>query len=52
MAQADISRAVDAGLAFRPLADTVRDTFEWDASVSGERPTLSREREAEILAAR
>jgi 2'-hydroxyisoflavone reductase len=52
MAQADISRAVDAGLAFRPLADTVRDTFEWDASVPGERPTLSREREAEILAAR
>jgi 2'-hydroxyisoflavone reductase len=51
MAKAEIGRAVDAGLTFRPLAETVRDTFEWDASVPGERPTLTREREAEILAA-
>ena len=50
MARADISRSVAAGLAFRPLAETARDTYEWDASVPGERPTLSREREAEVLA--
>jgi 2'-hydroxyisoflavone reductase len=52
MAQADISRSVDAGLTFRPLAETARDTYYWDASESGERPTLSREREAEILTKR
>jgi 2'-hydroxyisoflavone reductase len=51
MSRADISRSVDAGLTFRPLADTVRDTYDWDAGHPGERPTLSREREAEILAA-
>jgi 2'-hydroxyisoflavone reductase len=49
MARADITRAVDAGLTFRPLAETVRDTYAWDASEPGERPTLTREREAEIL---
>jgi 2'-hydroxyisoflavone reductase len=49
MSRADISRSVDAGLTFRPLAETVRDTYEWDAAQPGERPTLSREREAEIL---
>ena len=50
MAKAEIGRSVAAGLTFRPLAETARDTYEWDASVPGERPTLSREREAEILA--
>jgi 2'-hydroxyisoflavone reductase len=51
MARADINRAVDAGLRFRPLAETVRDTYEWDASDPGERPTLSREKEAAVLSA-
>ena len=52
MAKADISRAVDAGLTFRPLAETARDTQAWDAAEPGERPTLSRERETEILTKR
>jgi len=49
MARADISRAVDAGLAFRPLEETVADTLAWDRTVGGDRPTLSAEKEAEIL---
>jgi 2'-hydroxyisoflavone reductase len=51
MARTDISRAVDAGLRFRPLEETVADTLAWDRSVPGDRPTLAREKEAEILAA-
>jgi 2'-hydroxyisoflavone reductase len=51
MARADISRAVDAGLRFRPLEETVADTLAWDRTVPGDRPTLSRDKEAEILAA-
>lgn len=35
---ADISRALAAGLAFRPLTETVRDTLEWQKS--GEAPPL------------
>jgi 2'-hydroxyisoflavone reductase len=50
MARADISRAVDAGLRFRPLEETVLDTLAWDRSVPGERPTLTVAKEAEILA--
>jgi 2'-hydroxyisoflavone reductase len=51
MARADIGRAVDAGLRFRPVEETVVDTLAWDRTVPGERPTLTREKEAEILAA-
>jgi 2'-hydroxyisoflavone reductase len=51
MARADITRAVDAGLRFRPLEETVADTLAWDRTVAGDRPTLTREKEAEILAA-
>jgi 2'-hydroxyisoflavone reductase len=51
MARADISRAVDAGLRFRPLEETVLDTLAWDRSVPGDRPTLTADKEAEILAA-
>jgi len=51
MSRADISRAVEAGLRFRPLEETVLDTLAWDRTVPGERGTLSREREQEILAA-
>jgi len=51
MARADISRAVEAGLRFRPLEETVADTLAWDRTVPGDRPTLSPEREREILAA-
>jgi 2'-hydroxyisoflavone reductase len=45
----DTSDAVAAGLTTRPLEETWRDTLAWDASVPGERPTLSREKEAEVL---
>jgi 2'-hydroxyisoflavone reductase len=51
MARADISRAVDAGLRFRPVEETVLDTLAWDRSVPGDRPTLAADKEAEILAA-
>ena len=54
MSQANISRALAAGLEFRPLAQTVADTLAWDQT----RPTdrawvngLKPEREVELLAA-
>ena len=54
---ADASRAVAAGLRFRPLDDTIRRTLEWDRAEGAqptERPILvvpiSPEREAELLA--
>lgn len=48
----DTSEAVAAGLTTRPLEETWRDTLEWDASEPGERPTLTREKEAEVLRGR
>jgi 2'-hydroxyisoflavone reductase len=50
MARADISRALAAGLTFRPLEETVADTLAWDRTVPGDRPTLRAEKEQEILA--
>ena len=50
MARADISRAVGAGLRFRPLEETVVDTLAWDRTVPGDRPTLTEEKERDILA--
>jgi len=47
----DVSAAVAAGLSFRPLEETARDTYEWDRASPGDRPTLTREKEAEILGA-
>jgi 2'-hydroxyisoflavone reductase len=46
----DCSRAVAAGLVFRPLEETARDTLAWSLDVEAQRPTLSREKEREILA--
>lgn len=51
-----LERALAAGLTFRPLAETVRDTLAWHASQPEERRSniragLSSEREAEVLAA-
>jgi 2'-hydroxyisoflavone reductase len=53
-ARIDSSKAIHAGLTFRPLEETVRDTLDWAKT----RPTdhewkagLSSEREAEVLAA-
>jgi len=45
-------RAVDAGLSFRPLEATVRDTLAWDrAREEAFKGGLSREREGELLSA-
>ena len=46
------ARAVSAGLTFRPLAETIRETLDWDATLDeSERPSagIRREREAELL---
>ncbi len=50
MARADISGALAAGLRFRPVEETVVDTLAWDRTLPGDRPTLSLEREQELLA--
>jgi nucleoside-diphosphate-sugar epimerase len=42
----DVSRAVEAGLTFRPLTESARDVPEWTGKAG-----LTREREAELLAA-
>jgi 2'-hydroxyisoflavone reductase len=47
-------KAIAAGLAFRPLADTVRDTLDWAATRPADhswRAGLKPEREAEVLQA-
>jgi 2'-hydroxyisoflavone reductase len=47
-----IERAVSAGLTFRPLADTVRDTLNWDATRPKDhewRAGLRSERETELV---
>jgi 2'-hydroxyisoflavone reductase len=51
MARADISRALAAGLRFRPVEETIVDTLVWDRTVPGDRPTLTHDKEQEILAA-
>ena len=50
----DISRALQAGLKFRPLEETVRDTLEWAKTRPSDhkwQAGLTLEREAELLAA-
>jgi 2'-hydroxyisoflavone reductase len=52
-AQVDISKAVQAGLAFRPLEETVRDTLAWAKTRPMDhewRAGLTAEREIEALA--
>ncbi len=48
------ARAIAAGLRFRPLADTIRDTLQWAKAERGGKPFartgLPAEREAELLA--
>jgi len=47
-------KAIAAGLTFRPLADTVQDTLDWDRSRPADteyRAGMKPEREAELLAA-
>jgi 2'-hydroxyisoflavone reductase len=53
MQRADASKAVAAGLTFRPLADTIRDTLAWNAEREwppAEGVGLAPERERELLA--
>ena len=48
----DCRRALAAGLTFRPLAETVRDTLAWDRALPGDAPRsagLEQAREAELL---
>ena len=50
----DVSKAIAAGLKFRPLEETVRDTLAWAQARPGDhtwRAGLTAEREAEVLAA-
>ncbi len=47
----DIGRALAAGLTFRPIEATARDTLAWSRAVPEQRPTLTRDREREILRA-
>jgi 2'-hydroxyisoflavone reductase len=49
MLRADISGALAAGLTFRPLEETARDTLAWSFEAGEQRPTLTREKEREIL---
>ena len=56
MSQVSIARALAAGLEFRPLSETARDTLAWWRSLPPERRLklragLSREREGQVLAA-
>jgi 2'-hydroxyisoflavone reductase len=50
----DCSRAIAAGLRFRPIADTVRDTLHWAKTERGDKPFartgLPAAREAELIA--
>ena len=50
--RADVTRALAAGLALRPLEETARDTLHWSRDAGEQRPTLTREREQEILSRR
>ncbi len=55
-AQRSIEKAVRAGLTFRPISDTARDTLAWYMTLPEERQArlragISPEREAEVLAA-
>ena len=50
----DVSKAIQAGLKFRPLEETIRDTLAWAQTRPADyqwRAGLTAEREAEVLAA-
>ena len=52
--EVSVEKAVAAGLKFRPLSETVRDTLEWDLARPADTPRragLARERERELLEA-
>jgi len=47
--QADCSRALAAELELRPVEETARDTLDWARTAGEQRPTLTRDRERELL---
>lgn len=51
--EANLARAVAAGLRCRPLADTVRDTLAWERNLPADAragsPAMTRERETDLL---
>ncbi|HEV2126761.1 MAG TPA: NAD-dependent epimerase/dehydratase family protein [Chloroflexota bacterium] len=54
MTQVDCTKAIQAGLTFRPIEDTIRATLQWDATRPADTPLragLTHEREAELLRA-
>lgn len=53
MRRTDVSKAIGAGLTFRPLQQTIRDILDWRATLPADQPLkagLSPVREAELLA--
>lgn len=46
----DISKALAAGLEFRPVEQTAVDTLAWSREAGEQRPTLTREKERDTLA--
>jgi len=53
-ARVDVSKAINAGLRFRPLEETIRDTLEWAQTRPPDhtwKAGLTAEREAEVLSA-
>jgi len=49
LARTNIDKAVAAGLTFRPVADTIRDTLAWDATHGRHDVGLTPQRERELL---
>ncbi|MNC73333.1 hypothetical protein D3C75_1245140 [compost metagenome] len=53
MVQVNVDKALEAGLSFRPLEETIRDTAAWEAGRPSDAPRkagLVPQREAELLA--
>jgi 2'-hydroxyisoflavone reductase len=48
--QADVSTALASGLTFRPLEETAKDTLAWSREAGPQRETLTRDKEAAIVA--
>jgi 2'-hydroxyisoflavone reductase len=49
LCRVDVARAIAAGLTFRPLEETARDTLVWSREAGQQRPTLTRDKERELL---
>ncbi|HVR14229.1 MAG TPA: hypothetical protein VMS41_10630, partial [Gaiellaceae bacterium] len=50
--EADVAKAIEAGLRLRPTEETAVDTLEWDRTRADTQPVgLAPEREVELIAA-